>query len=203
MERSSAAIAEAGVLRWIARDGIDGLALLASAASAEAVDNLGHRQFVIDDGGERPSFGFHELGERLGLRESARETIENESAMTAEAAGAFAHHLPDSGVGDEGTAAHVVASNSHGRRGLTIALRRCAKDIACGQVAGLQPQVKKVGLRAFSHAGCAQKDESPRVLDFRLTEQGDVGPCSHALRETLGLLMGIPRGTADSAAESK
>ncbi len=62
-----AVIADVFNFWWLVGDVEDRFALGAGAASAEARDDFGQREFVIDYGVEREIFLFEQIVERLGL----------------------------------------------------------------------------------------------------------------------------------------
>ena len=140
----------------------NGFALVASAASAEAVDNLVDGQLIIHHCTERHLLGFEQVFQRLGLGESAGKSVEDEAA-TDEAAAALTHHFPDGGIGYEFTVTHELKRSFH-RRGL-IAIESFAggaKDVPGRKMAGSKTFGEKLSLRAFADAGRSEQNEAPR-----------------------------------------
>ena len=70
-----------------------------------------------------------------------------------EAVTALAHHLPDSVIGHELTAAHVVERCFHGGGLIAVgALAGGSKYVSGGEMAGAQTLGEEFGLRAFAYA---------------------------------------------------
>jgi hypothetical protein len=168
----------------------DGLAFGAGAASGEAGDDFIEWKFVVDDGAEWEIFFIEKIVERAGLRECTRETVEEETALAAEARGAFADHVPNGGVGDKRTAAHKIEGGKHGGRGRAIsASMGGTEDIASGEMAGAELFMNELGLRPLAYAGGAEKNETPELSWFG----GDGGTCDgRAVKpgSAIGLLRG-------------
>src|SRR5690242_17702390 len=93
----------------------DRTAFGAGAPSAEALNNFGQRQFVIDHGSERQIRALHVLLQRFGLAEGAGKSVENKSLTAIEAVASLTDHLPYGGIGYESAPPHVSHRRSHGR----------------------------------------------------------------------------------------
>ena len=189
-ERRAAMIADVFGFGGLVGNVEDGFAFGASAAATETGDDFGDGQFVIDYGAKGKIFFLKELCKGFGLGECAGEAVEEEAAGTAEAAGAFANHFPDGGIGDEGAAAHEVEAGGHGRRGDAIlAGGGDAENIAGGKMTGAKMLVKELGLGAFADAGSTEEDETPgrrgrggsrrTLCGGALKPGGAIGLCGH------------------------
>ena len=156
-ERGTAVIANALVLGRLRSDVEDGFAFGAGAASAETSDDFRSGKLVIDDGVEGKIFLLEKIAEGLRLGKSAREAVQEKAALATETAGTFADHIPDSGIGDERAAAHVLEGGSHGGRWRAFGAGSSgAEDIAGREMAGAEAFVEELGLRAFAYAGSAE-----------------------------------------------
>jgi hypothetical protein len=167
-------ITNAIVLGSMRGDVEDGFAFGAGAASREAGDDFVDGKFIVDDGAEREIFFFEKIVEGAGLRECARETVEEKTALAAEAGGAFADHIPNGGVGDKRTAAHKIECGKHRGRGRAIgASIGGTEDITGGEMASTEFFVEELRLRALAYAGSAEENETPELSWFG----GDGGTC--------------------------
>lgn len=144
----------------------DGFALFASEATAEARDDVAGRQLIIDDGGERQSLSLQQFAERYGLLKSAWEAIEDETTATTEALGALANHVEDRGIGNKIAAAHVLESGFHGGSEVAfVAILGSAKNIASGEMTGVEKLIQEGGLRSLPDTRGAEKNEPPWIRD--------------------------------------
>jgi hypothetical protein len=160
-------ITDAIVLGSMGGDVKDGFAFRAGAASGEAGNDFVEREFIVDDGGEREIFFFEKIVERAGLRECARETVEEKTALAAEAGSAFTDHIPDGGVGDECATAHEIERGKHGGRGRAIgASMGGTEDIAGGKMASAEFFMEELRLRALAYTGSAEENETPELSWF-------------------------------------
>ena len=144
----------------------DRFALFAGEAATETRDDVAHRQFVIDDGGERNVLGREQFGQGLGLIECAREAVEDEATGTTETHAAFADHVEDGGIGNQFAATHEVESGFHSGSEIALVARfGGAEDVAGGKMASVEFLVEEGGLSPFAHSRRAEKDEPPGIGD--------------------------------------
>ncbi len=146
---------------------INRFALLARAAATQAFNNFTQRQFVIHDRIQPKPLVLHQLLQRFGLHDRAREAIEDEAAAALQAGFPLAHHFPHAGVGDQLAAAHEIKGGAHGWTGIAIRLTGRAKDISGGEVTSAEGLSQQVGLRAFADSGRTQQNEAPGACSKR------------------------------------
>jgi hypothetical protein len=147
---------------------VDGLALRAGAASAEAFDDLRKRKVVVDHSSQRPAFGLDQPLQRLRLSQCAREAVENEPAPARETGTPLPHHLPDSGIRNKRAFSHEIERRDHSGRHGAGAASGGPKHIAGRKVACTQALMKQVRLRAFADSGGSEKNKPPRATNFGL-----------------------------------
>lgn len=94
-EVGSAEVAFPFDLRGFHADVVDGFAMGAGTAASEAGDDFFDGEFVVEDAVELDTEVGEHFMEGFSLADSAGETIEEETAFTAEASEAFADHIED------------------------------------------------------------------------------------------------------------
>jgi hypothetical protein len=112
-EWSAALIANAFPLRGASRHVVHGLARFAGAPSSQAHNDFVDWQFEIQHRVEREILFLQKRLQVLRLCHCSRETIEEETASTAQAVHALMHHLQHRGVGNQITASHTFKSGGH------------------------------------------------------------------------------------------
>ena len=94
--------------------------------------------------------------QRLGLRDRAREAVEQEPVARLGAVEPLHHHPADQVVGHEVAAVHVLLGLL---AELALLLDRLAQDVAGGVVGQVEVGDQPLGLGALAGAGRAEQDE--------------------------------------------
>jgi hypothetical protein len=132
----------------------DGPAVGTSSAAGEAVNDLVARQAVIQDSVDPDFFASENFLECGRLRDGPRETVEQKSAGTVQAADALSKHVEDDVVGHELAPTHVAKRLLHRGRQLAAAiLLGGTENVAGREMAGAEVRREPLGLRAFADAG--------------------------------------------------
>src|ERR1700739_1391257 len=146
-EPASATVANARNVRGLPAHVIDRFALLAGGGAAPPFDDFAQGEFVIHHRVECHALVFHQLLQRFGLAQRAREAVQNKSSAAAQAATEFAHHLLDSLVWYECAPAHKLQGRSHGGGWpATVALAGGTENVAGRKVASPEALPEQVPL---------------------------------------------------------
>jgi hypothetical protein len=145
-------------------DVVDRAAVRAAAAARDAARELHVVHFHQHDRGERlPDFRQHRV-ERVGLREVARETVEDVPGGGIRLREAFADHAEHDAVVDELAGLHRILRRDAQRR---AAFHRGTQQIAGGDLRDAETLDETLGLSALPGTGGTKQNYTHGLCNYR------------------------------------
>ena len=136
---------------------VDGLAAAADTPTSQTSQQLPLGNLEVDHAVERLPRVLQEAGQRLGLRDRAREPVDDEALRGVGRGEALAHQVDDHVVGHQRPAVHIPLGLETEAR---ASRQRFAEDVPRGDVRH-SPRVRELArLGALAGAGGSEKDET-------------------------------------------